>query len=208
MHDSLATPLTSQNETDIALDMLLSRASVSPAAMTEPGPEGHDLNDILDAAMRAPDHGRLRPWRFLTISGDARYALGDVFVSALRKRDPDAADVLIERERTRALRAPLVIAAGAHIDPDNAIPEIEQVLSAGAAVMNILNAAHALGFSAMWVTGKNSYDPVVNEALGFQKPDRLIGFVYLGTPKEPAKPVQRPLRDDFVRDWSMTPHHT
>ncbi len=202
MQDGLATPLASQNETDIALDMLLSRASVSPAAMTEPAPEGLDLNDILDAAMRAPDHGRLRPWRFLTISGDARHRLGEVFVAALRKREPDAADVLLERERTRPLRAPLVIAAGVHVDPDNAIPEIEQVLSGGAAVMNILNAAHALGFAAMWVTGKNTYDPVVNEALGFHAPDRLIGFVYLGTPNETAKAVQRPLRDDFVRDWS------
>lgn len=202
MQDGLATPLGSQNETDIALDVLLSRASVSPAAMTEPGPQGNDLNDILDAAMRAPDHGRLRPWRFLTISGDARHQLGEVFVSALRQRDPGAADVLVERERARPLRAPLVIAAGVHVDPENAIPEIEQVLSAGAAAMNMLNAAHALGFAAMWVTGKNSYDPVVNQALGFHAPDRLIGFVYLGTPTETAKPVQRPLRDDHVRDWS------
>ncbi|MEM7120218.1 MAG: nitroreductase [Pseudomonadota bacterium] len=202
MQDGLVTPLASQDETDIALDMLLSRASISPATMTEPGPEGHDLNDILDAAMRAPDHGRLRPWRFLTISGDARHRLGEVFVTALQNREPGAADVLVERERSRPLRAPLVIAAGVHVDADNAIPEIEQVLSAGAATMNILNAAHALGFAAMWVTGKNSYDPIVNKALGFHAPDRLIGFVYLGTPKEAAKPIQRPLREDFVRDWS------
>ena len=202
MQDGLATPLASQSETDIALDMLLSRASVSPAAMTSPGPEGNDLNDIIDAAMRAPDHGRLRPWRFVTISGDARHQLGEVFVSALRKREPDAADVLVERERARPLRAPLVIAAGVHVDPANAIPEIEQVLSGGAAVMNVLNAAHALGFAAMWVTGRNSYDPFVNETLGFRAPDRLLGFVYLGTPKENAKPVQRPVREDFVRAWS------
>ena len=202
MPDSAASYLNPQSESDVALDMLLSRVSVSPALLGDPAPGDLDLNDILDAALRAPDHGRLTPWRFVLVRGDSRSNLGEVFVKALRGREPHANEKIVERERTRPLRAPLVIAVGTNLRPENAIPEIEQVLAVGAATMNMLNAAHALGYGAMWVTGKNSYDPLVAEALGFSAPDRLIGYLYVGTPTELIKPASRPNRDEFVSEWT------
>ena len=111
-------------------------------------------------------------------------------------------DPLLSRRSVGALDAPLLIGVGAVVRPDHPVPESEQLLSAGAAAMNLLNALHLLGYGGMWVTGADCYDPVVNAALGFQSPDRLIGFIHAGTPKgqEPAAP--RPARSDHVVDWA------
>ena len=116
------------------------------------------------------------------IRGEARHRLGEVFADALRRRQPDAADAALEQERRRPLRAPLLIAVAAKLDPQHAkIPEIEQILSTGAAVQNILLAAHAQGFGAKWLTGANAYDEHVKAALGLAADDRLVGFVHIGT---------------------------
>lgn len=164
-------------------------------------PDGADLDLILDAALRAPDHGRLRPWRFVLIRGAAREELGEIFVEALKRRDPTATAVLIERRRARAHAAPLLIAVGAAILPTHPVPELEQLLAVGAAAMNLLNALHLLGYGGMWVTGADCYDPVVNAALGFHAPDRLLGFIYAGTPKGAEPKAPRPRRIDHVVDW-------
>ena len=165
-----------------ALDIIITRRSVAPAFLADPGPEGERLERILAAGASAPDHGRLRPWRFIVIRGDARHRLGEVFAEALRRRQPDAADSALEQERNRPLRAPLVIAVAARLDPQHAkIPEVEQILSTGAAVQNILLAAHAQGFGAKWLTGANAYDEHVKAALGLAADDRLVGFVHIGT---------------------------
>ena len=194
-----AAPATRGAGARALIDPLLSRRSVG--ALDAPAPDGGDLDLILDAALRAPDHGRLRPWRIVLIRGAAREALGEVFAAALKRRDPTATAPLIARRRARALAAPLLIGIGAVVRPDHPVPETEQLLSAAAAAMNLLNALHLLGYGGMWVTGADCYDPVVNAALGFQSPDRLIGFIYAGTPKgqEPAAP--RPARSDHVIDW-------
>lgn len=163
------------------LDPLLSRQSVG--ALEAPAPEGAELDLILDAGLRAPDHGRLRPWRFVLIRGEARAALGDCLAAAARARDHKAPPALLDRYRAWTQRTPLLIAVGARIRPDHPVPEVEQVLSAGAAAMNMLNAIHMLGYGGMWVTGANTYDPRVNAALGFQAPSRLVGFLAVGTPK-------------------------
>ncbi len=183
------------------LDALLSRQSVS--ALEEPAPEGAHLDLILEAGLRAPDHGRLRPWRFVLIRCEARVALGDCLAAAARDRQAPQAQ--IDRIRAWPLRTPLLIGLGAQIRPGHPIPEIEQLLSAGAAAMNMLNAIHMLGYAGMWVTGANTYDPTVNAALGFQAPSRLVGFLAVGTAKPPtpgaAAPTGRPDRLAHVVEW-------
>jgi nitroreductase len=187
-----------------AIDMLLDRVSVS--ALQDPAPDGATLDRILEAGLRAPDHGKLRPWRFVLVRGDARFVLADIVVRALLARDPDASTQMADKQRSKFTRAPLVIALGVHVLENHKIPEIEQLLSGAAATMNLLNAIHAEGFGAIWVTGANAYDPTVGAALGFTRPDRLIGFLFVGTRSDPqdaaARPVNRPALSDHVIDWS------
>ncbi len=140
--------------------------------LQEPAPDGAELDLILDAGLRAPDHGRLRPWRFVLIRGEQRQAWADRLAAAAMARDPENGPAMAEKSRAWVGRTPLIIAIGVEMK-EGKIPEIEQVLSAGAAAMNMLNAIHLLGYGGMWVTGANSYDPQVNKALGFEAPSRL-----------------------------------
>jgi nitroreductase len=185
-----------------ALAALSTRHSIAPPFLTGPGPDEAMLARILAAGASAPDHGRLRPWRFIVIRGAARERLGEVFAEALVKRQPDAPVEALEQERSRPLRAPVVLAVVARLDPQHPkIPEIEQILSTGAAVENILLAAHAQGFGAKWLTGANAYDAHVMAALGLAANDRLAGFVHLGTVD--GKPPQVPHADarDLTVEW-------
>ena len=185
-----------------ALAALSTRHSIAPPFLTAPGPDEPMLAQILAAGASAPDHGRLRPWRFIVIRGDARERLGEVFAEALVKRQPDASVEALEQERGRPLRAPVVIAVVARVDPQHPkIPEFEQILSTGAAVENILLAAHAQGFGAKWLTGPNAYDDHVKATLGLTGNDRLAGFVHLGTVD--GKPPQVPHADarELTVEW-------
>jgi len=166
----------------------------------EPGPSDTELRLIFEAAVRAPDHGKLRPWRFFVVRGEARERLSEMFAAAVKRRDPNATEGQVEKEREKPLRAPLTIALVARVVPGQKIPEIEQVLSAGAAGMNILNAVHALGYGAKWVTGSNCYDPEFRSAFGLCPADQLIGFILVGTPQENFTP-QRPDPAEFVAEW-------
>ena len=184
------------------LAALTSRQSVPAAFLAEPAPAGAVLERILAAAASAPDHGKLRPWRFIVIRGEARARLGDVFVEALCRREPNPPEPAIEQERARPLRAPLQIAVAATVDPDHPkIPAIEQILSAGAAVQNMLLAAHAEGFGAKWVTGANAYDDHVKAALGLAAGDRLVGFVYLGTVEGEPPKVPHANPEAYTTEW-------
>lgn len=184
----------------LALDQLLSRRSVG--LLQEPAPEGADLDLILDAGLRAPDHGRLKPWRFVVIRGDARLAYAEKLAEAAMVRDPANAATLAERYRAWVRRTPMLIAVGAVVKPGN-IPEIEQLLAAGAAAMNMLNALHMLGYGGMWVTGPNVYDANVNRLLGFEAPSRLVGHLTVGTPTPSTAPVPaRPDRAAHVSEWT------
>ena len=165
-----------------ALEAVLTRQSVAPAFLGEPAPDDTALQRILAAGASAPDHGKLRPWRFIVIRGAARVRLGEVFAAALLKRQPNAPATALDQERARPLRAPLLVAVAARLDPEHPkIPEIEQILSTAAAAQNILIAAHALGFGAKWLTGANAYDEHVKRALDLAPSDRLLGFIHLGT---------------------------
>lgn len=180
-----------------ALKLLMSRQSRWP--LVDPGPTPAQLGLVIDAALRAPDHGQLQPWRFVLVHGEARHALGEVFALAARARDPEGD---AERFRVKALAAPVIIAMGAHVRPGHKVPEGEQLLAVGAAAMNMLNALHILGYGGFWATGANSYDERVREALGFESADRLVGFLYAGTPKEACRQATRPPRRRFMRAWS------
>lgn len=183
-----------------AIEALTTRVSAGP--LTDPGPDDHALRQILAAAMRAPDHGRLRPWRFAIVRGDARAQLGQLMASTVRKRMPDIPDAQLERERMKPMRAPMIIVVGCRIDSHSKIPATEQVISAGAAAQNIMLAAHALGFGCAWKTGDAAYDPDVKAAFGLEPTDMIVAFMYLGTH---AKPVSAPAAldpGDYVTEWS------
>ena len=182
------------------LDTLLTRVSVS--ALQEPAPTGTVLDRILETGLGAPDHGRLAPWRFVLIRGEARTALSTVVAQGLRRGDPAAPAEAVAKQRDKFLRAPLVIALGARIRPDHKIPEQEQLLSVAAATMNLLNAVHAEGFGAVWVTGANAADGHVQAALGIHPPDTLAGFLFVGTPTAAPTPVRRAALADHVVEWT------
>lgn len=181
------------------IDTLLSRASVKQ--LGEPGPSDADLRKIFEAAVRAPDHGKLRPWRFFVIRGAALERLSEMFAEAARRREPGASAAQIEKEREKPLRAPLTIAVVAKIVAGHKIPPIEQTLSTAAAAMNILNAVHSLGFGAKWVTGANCYDPVFRRDFGLEESDELIGFIHVGTPEQATTVSERPDPAPFVVEW-------
>ena len=183
-----------------AIDSLLSRQSHWP--LVEPGPADHELDLIFDAALRAPDHGRLQPWRFVLVRGEARGELGDVLVDIAAQRAPSEPREAHQHRRQKAYAAPVIVALGAAISAETGIPEIEQLLSVGAAAMNMLNAVHALGYGAFWVTGADAYDPRLHAALEFEPSDRLIGFLFIGSPQQrDPSPALRPPRGNHVREW-------
>jgi nitroreductase len=191
--DALLLLSTAQRQ---AMELLLGRHS--PWPLVEPEPPAAVLDLVFAAAMRAPDHGQLQPWRFVVVRGDDRKALGHVFANAARARDPGDDG---ERFRSKAMAAPLVVALVAHVKSPHKVPESEQVLATGAAVMNMLNALHILGYGGFWATGVNSYDGNVKAALGLGVQDRLLGFLYMGTPKDRLPAPSRPDPAGFVRDW-------
>jgi nitroreductase len=197
----LATTLVADAATRKAavLDVLLSRQSHWP--LMEPGPADVELALIVDAALRAPDHGNLRPWRFVTIRGEARGALGDLLVDLACARAPGEPRSAHAHRRQKAFAAPLLIALGAAISAHPKVPEVEQLLAAGAAAMNMLNAIHALGYGGFWATGPDSYETRLHDALGFAPNERLLGFLFVGTPKNTGQPPMRPARSAHVREW-------
>jgi nitroreductase len=164
-----------------ALEMLLSRRSIPAQCLTEPGPDEAQLAVALDATMRAPDHGRMQPWRFKLIRGPAKSTFCDVLVSAALAHDPATPQRQLDKIRTRIQHAPLVIVVSSRFRDNPKVPEIEQTLTIGAAVMNLLNALHAQGFGAIMLTGPSIYDPAVASALGYGADERLMGSIYVGT---------------------------
>ncbi len=184
------------------LETLTTRASAM--ALTGPAPGDADLDRILAAAARAPDHGKLRPWKFILVRGAARNRLGEIMADALTARDADAPRQMVEAERGKPLRAPLVVVVASTADPEHPkIPEIEQVLSAGCAAHSIILAAHALGYGAMWKTGAAAYDGAVKSALGLAPQHHIVAFLYLGTRSGPAAEIRRPHHSQFVEEWQQ-----
>lgn len=193
-------PAQASDSRQALFEQLLSRHSPWPLAAPGPAPEELDL--VFDMALRAPDHGGLRPWRFAVIRGEAREALGEVFVQAARVRDPQADP---ERSRAKAMASPLIIAIAARVRVGHKVPEREQEMAVAAAAMNMLNALHLLGYGGFWATGANVRDEHVRRALGFGATDRMIGFLHVGTPPQRSRPPERPSRQAHVREWTGAP---
>ena len=187
------------NET---LKLLTTRRSVKAAHMAEPGPTAADLDTILGCAARVPDHKKAEPWRFIVFEGDARAKFGAVLADVLQAEDKEApSPARLETERGRFLRAPLVVAVVSRVRPMMGAPEWEQVLSCGAAGMNLCLAANALGFGTCWITEWYAYSPGVARALGLAEGERVAGFVYIGTPKERQPDRGRPALAQIVTRW-------
>ncbi|HUC50949.1 MAG TPA: nitroreductase [Xanthobacteraceae bacterium] len=173
-----------------AIKLLSTRRSFKPVELAGPAPSPLEIDTLLTIASRVPDHGKLAPWRFILFEGEARQKAGDAIASAFKTKYPDAKADQIEAERGRLMRAPLVVAVVSRAGPHVKIPEWEQVLSAGAASMNLVLAAHALGYGASWITEWYAYDRAVLDALGLAPHERIAGFVHIGRP--PGMPEDRP----------------
>ncbi len=181
------------------------QSSVPAKMLTAPAPNPAQLDAILQCAMSAPDHGAMTPFRFLIIDGDARQRLADVFEQAAIKRGLN--DAAIQKQRSKPLRSPLIITVIARLQDAQGIPEIEQILSAGAAAQHIQLACRTLGFGSIWLTGDNSYDLNVYQALGLDIHERIIGFLHIGTPKAEIEKKNRNSAKPLTKRWNE-PQHT
>jgi nitroreductase len=185
-----------------ALDFLNSRLSVTSRQLGEPGPDAAQLDALLAAAVRVPDHGKLAPWRLLLIRGEARAKLGAALAALHLTQDPAAPNAVIDKDRERYNFAPLIVAVVARIDAQHPkIPAQEQLLSAGCVAYNLLLGAQALGFGAQWLTGWAAYDRDAGTLLGLGEGERIVGFVHIGSAHEPAPERTRPQPANLVSEW-------
>lgn len=192
--------IAAQESTEL-LEYLLHRRTCPVKTLGDPGPGEAQIQTILRAASRVPDHGKLFPWYFMTFKGEARAQAGELLKQAWLTEEPEAAPAKLELESERFLRAPLVIGVISRIR-DSKHPIWEQVLSAGAACQNLCLAANALGFGAHWLTEWYAYNETVRAGLGLDKRDHVAGFVYIGTPTEQPTDRDRPDLNEIVTDWA------
>lgn len=185
------------------LDALLSR--VSTDQLVEPAPAGNQLARILSAGLRAPDHGKLRPWRYTVIAGEHREAFSEQFHEALLRQSPDMPEANRLRRRERMRTMPAIIALGFHVQPDAKIPVAEQEMALAAGAMNVLNALYAEGFGGVWVTGAFQKDRTFLESLGLPAPHRLEGLLLVGTPDGPLPEKRRPDIESYMTLWQGEP---
>ncbi|MDO8908177.1 MAG: nitroreductase [Pseudohongiella sp.] len=182
-----------------ALTALQTRVSVS--RVREPGPDKQTLEQIIKAGLRTADHGLLRPWRFLTVQGESLHRLAELFVEATLADAPDTSAAELNSARSKALRAPLILIGIASPKEHPKVPVIEQHLSAGGALQNMLTAAHALDVGAIWRTGPMAAHPVVLQGLGLADHESIIGFIYMGTVDGPKRELRDEPVSNFVQEW-------
>ncbi|MGH8076398.1 MAG: nitroreductase family protein, partial [Lysobacter sp.] len=185
-----------------ALAALDTRRSVPPKQLGEPGPDRATLMRMLQSAVRVPDHGKRVPFRFLSFSGDARHAFGERLAARRKVLDANASDAVIDKDRQRFSYAPLVVAVIANLSPDEKIPESERFSSASCACFALLQAAQALGFAAIWLTGWLAYDAEVAKWLRLGEFERVVGFIHIGTPKLDVPERERPDPNDLLSEWT------
>jgi nitroreductase len=172
------------------LEAIYNRRSV-PKVKSEPVPR-ELVEKLLSAGVQAPNHHRVRPWRFVVLSGMAREKLGEVMAETLSKSKPETPKEALDVERSRPLRAPLIIAVGVDKPKDPKVIEVENVCAAAAAAQNILLASHGMGLASMWRTGPAATDPNVKSFLGLRGDEHLIGFLYIGYPEAEPAQAERP----------------
>src|SRR5688572_12512922 len=174
------------------------QSRVSALKVGPPGPSAEQLQVILSAGLRAPDHGRLKPWRYVVLEGADRAKLGDAMAQMLKRKAPQCTDAQLDAERGKPMRAPTIVVVAARISKGK-IPEIEQIASVAAGVQNMFLAAHALGVGAMWKTGGAAYDPEVKTTLGLLPEDHIVAFLYLGSVVTPGTVVLLPVDAAIIR---------
>lgn len=174
------------------------RRSVPPAALGGPAPTAAEIDTILGIAARVPDHGKLAPWRFIVFAGEARDRAGAIIADVLKRKEPEAGTERIALERRRLSQAPLVIAVVSRAAPHVKIPEWEQVMSAGAACMNLVLAANLMGFATAWLTEWYAYDRDALEALGLRAGETIAGFIHIGRTALRPEDRVRPVMADIV----------
>jgi nitroreductase len=182
-----------------ALQVLHQRVSVS--RVSDPAPDQATREAIFRAALRAADHGLLRPWRFLIIEGESRHRLGELWGKASQADNPEMTENDIQSARKKVLRAPMIVVGIVSPKAHPKVPESEQHLAAGAAMQNMLNAAYALDVGAIWRTGPMATHPVMREGLGLEAHESIIGFLYLGSIDGPMRSVREEALTDFFQEW-------
>jgi nitroreductase len=190
------------NDLSSTLSLLETRRSGRPRDLVAPGPSPDEIRRILAIAARTPDHGKLAPWRFVHVPADRRLDFADLLRRAYAAEKPEAGRLEIEGNERFAHQAPeLVVAVSTPVVPHK-IPAWEQQLSCGAACMNLLLAAHGMGYAGGWVTGWAAYSPTVREAFGATGPeDRIAGFIFLGSPGAEIEERVRPALDAVASEW-------
>ena len=186
---------------DEPLQILLGRHSVPSRQLAAPGPDADEQARLFAAAIRVPDHGKLTPWRLITLEGEAKLAFGERLLELAVRKDPELPPARREKESQRYTFAPLVVAVVARVQ-EGRIPEQEQILSAGCVAYNLLLGAQALGYGAQWLTGWAAYDRDAADLLGLAGDERVIGFVHIGTPKLEVPERDRPPVDTLVSGWT------
>jgi nitroreductase len=156
---------------------------------------------MFQSALRAPDHGRLRPWRFVVVPEEKRERFGELMADCLRRQQPDAPADMVQRERDKAMRAPVIVVAAAAVQRGHKIAEVEQLVSAAAAAENIMLAARALGFCAGLRTGAPAYAATVKQPRRLEPANDIVGFLYVGTQVGGGSPAARPMVKDLVSVW-------
>ncbi|MBV8238396.1 MAG: nitroreductase [Sphingomonas sp.] len=188
------------NDRSTPLSLLSSRRSGKPRDLVAPGPDAAMLEQMCAIAARTPDHGKLAPWRFVIVAPEARAALAKVITDAFRAERPEAKRIEIEALEQFAHQAPALVVVLSSPRPESHIPLWEQELSAGAACMNLLHAAHAMGFAGGWLTGWAAFSDRVRDAFG-AAPERIAGFVFIGTPGKPLEERPRPDTGAVTSHW-------
>ncbi|OJU23496.1 MULTISPECIES: nitroreductase [unclassified Sphingomonas] len=188
------------NDRSTPLSLLSSRRSGKPRDLVAPGPDVAALEQMCAIAARTPDHGKLAPWRFVIVAPEARAALAKVITDAFRAERPEARRIEIEALEQFAHQAPALVVVLSSPRSESHIPVWEQELSAGAACMNLLHAAHAMGFAGGWLTGWAAFSDRVRDAFG-AAPERIAGFVFIGTPGKPLEERPRPDTGAVTSHW-------
>ena len=183
-----------------ALDALLNR--VSAPRLLDPAPTAEQREVLFAAALRAPDHGQLRPYRFLTVEGDARNQLGEILAEAVQAQGGEVTQAALDKARAMPLRAPLVVVVIARLQDHFKVPKSEQLITAGCAAHAIELAAYAQGIGAVWRTGELSYAPQVAKGLGLTEGEQVVAFLYLGTAQNELRAAPKVDTAEFVQQWS------
>jgi nitroreductase len=199
------SPKTSSSDMPDALDLLKTRRTVAHTFLAEPGPSPDELNDLLTIGVRVPDHGKLTPWRLVVFNEGRGQAAGDALESLLRTREPELEDQKVTDQADRFRTPPVVVLVISRVGPHPKIPEWEQFLSSGAVAMNIVLAAHALGYSAQWLTGIPAEDREAAALLGAGEGERIVAVIPIGTPSIPPVDRPRPAIADVVTWWKPEP---